>query len=767
MKTTLKPLLSLVLALLLALSLGAAAFADGDVTLFDEKTGVLPVIVTGPSPSEAVLDAAGLLQTYLSESFGKAPQIADDADGSAVVLALGQAKDGGRKGGFVLAADGETLRIGASDPRGLKNGVFRFLEELCGVRIYSADVKTVPRLTELKLRADYNVSYVPTLEYADTDWLSPRNREFALANGLNGIYSPIEHVDGGKVNYIWFCHSLAGGIVPPDELFESHPEYYALNEEGERKPTQLCLSNPEVLERAIQDVRAQLEKSYDPEAALNIVSCTQSDNYGYCRCENCKAVDDQYGGQQSGIMLWFVNQIADAVGPDYPDVVFDTFAYQYTRHAPTGIAPRDNVCVRLCSIECCFAHALDDPDCGVNVSFMKDLEDWSKLCKRLYVWDYVTNFTQTLGVFPNFGTLRRNIDVYRAHNVVGIYEEGNYYAPNCNTEFADLRAWELSRNLRDPLTEEENAQNRADFLNAYYGEGAEELGEIVDFLTEHAGGDDGHLYIYSSMKGSLHGVTQEDALRVDALWDAALEKTRAAGNADAEARISRSRISWDYYEACVTLGRFKGVFGLPNMKAASGLIQALKDSGTTQYCEGTMMDKVSPRAYLAPCDWGKRDRAVDAVVVCAVAVILLTLAVAVLALVKKRFFTAALLFVLAVLGPIFGAWASRLFVVWDNLPFYALIDAGLLLCIAGYLFAAAHAFNGFSFFKGKKGLVVTLLVLAGAALPYELAVLFINTLKYHGSRPTYSIAMSALVPMALIVAALVLTAAKLLKKKKD
>ena len=157
MKNTLRPLLSLVLALLLALSLGAAAFADGDVTLFDEKTGVLPVIVTGPSPSEAVLDAAGLLQTYLSESFGKAPQIADDADGSAVVLALGQAKDGGRKGGFVLAADGETLRIGASDPRGLKNGVFRFLEELCGVRIYSADVKTVPRLTELNLCADYNV----------------------------------------------------------------------------------------------------------------------------------------------------------------------------------------------------------------------------------------------------------------------------------------------------------------------------------------------------------------------------------------------------------------------------------------------------------------------------------------------------------------------------------------------------------------------------------------------------------------------------------
>lgn len=317
-------------------------------------------------------------------------------------------------------------------------------------------------------------------------------------------------------------------------------------------------------------------------------------------------------------MLWFVNQIADAVGPEYPDVVFDTFAYQYTRSAPTGIKPRENVCVRLCSIECCFAHTLDDPNCEANVKFMKDLEDWSKISNRLYVWDYVTNFLNTLGIFPNWNVLRRNIQVFREHNVVGIYEEGNYYADRCNTEFADLRAWELSVNMKYELTEEENAALRKDFLNAYYGEGGEEVGQILDYLTEHAGNKDGHLHIYFSMADSLHDVTKEDCARIEGLWDTALQKTKDAGNTGAYDRIARSRISWDYYEASTFSGKFHRILGaIPNMEANRALIQAIQDVGTTQYCEGLPMENLMIRPYLAPQEWTRGSGNIDGVLIAA------------------------------------------------------------------------------------------------------------------------------------------------------
>ena len=90
---------------------------------------------------------------------------------------------------------------------------------------------------------------------------------------------------------------------------------------------------------------------------FRIYSLSQNDNQLFCQCEKCQAIEAQYGGH-AGIVVWFVNQVADAVRQEFPDKYVGTFAYQYTRRPPTGIVPRDNVVIRLCSIECCFAHPL-------------------------------------------------------------------------------------------------------------------------------------------------------------------------------------------------------------------------------------------------------------------------------------------------------------------------------------------------------------------------------------------------------------------------
>ena len=86
-------------------------------------------------------------------------------------------------------------------------------------------------------------------------------------------------------------------------------------------------------------------------------SVSQNDWYNYCQCPACKAIDDREGSP-AGTMITFVNQVADAIREDCPDVLIHTFAYQYTRKAPKFVRPRPNVIVRLCSIECCFSHPL-------------------------------------------------------------------------------------------------------------------------------------------------------------------------------------------------------------------------------------------------------------------------------------------------------------------------------------------------------------------------------------------------------------------------
>ena len=51
-----------------------------------------------------------------------------------------------------------------------------------------------------------------------------------------------------------------------------------------------------------------------------------------------KAVDDEIGSK-AGTRIAVVNQIARRVKetPGYDNVVFDTFAYQYSENAPVGI----------------------------------------------------------------------------------------------------------------------------------------------------------------------------------------------------------------------------------------------------------------------------------------------------------------------------------------------------------------------------------------------------------------------------------------------
>ena len=772
MKYYVKKVFAVLLAVCLLAVTGAAALAatSADWVLFSADAPENTVILTPAEASESETAAAALLQEMLLKLTDAQAEIVTEATEDKNIIALSVANElkNEPKGSYVLrcAAGADVFMIEAADARGLFNGVYAFGRAFCGVEVYAADVAVYPHTEKVTVQRPYEQVYRPFLEYADTDWISPRDLQFSLANGLNGAYSPIDPVYGGKVNYIWFCHSLTNGIVPEGELFESHPEYFALTEDGKREATQLCLSNPEVVERAIADVKNALAENYKPDAALNIVSVTQDDNQRYCVCENCAALAGQYGGQ-SGLMLWFVNQIADAVAPDYPDVVIDTFAYQYTRHAPTGIAPRNNVCVRLCSIECCFSHALNDPNCKDNVAFMQDLSDWSKISKRLYVWDYVTNFIQTLGIFPNFGVLRQNIETFRENNVVGLYEEGAYYGDRCNVEFFDLRAYLLSCLMRDAdATDADVEAWTRGFLAAALEDetAAANVYEILGMLTAHAGGEDGHLHIYYSMKGSLHGLTAADVAHINDLWNDA----EAHVSGDAATRLKRMRLAWRYYEACVRVGEFRTILpGVLSIKEMKKLISDLNEVGVTRYSEGATMENVNPRAFFAPDQWSGEDAAVYlSAFIGAGVVLLLTLITAVVLIVKKHPAGGVILPVLGAASVPLAVTASQLFVDWDRLALYAVWDACLLLCVAGFCMVAAWALNGFVFPKGKKLVAAVLLSLTAAALPYELVILVINTLIHHGQRPTYSITLSAFALMAVILVSLCLTLTAAKKKIK-
>ena len=53
----------------------------------------------------------------------------------------------------------------------------------------------------------------------------------------------------------------------------------------------------------------------------------------HCECEKCSAIIEEEGSA-AGPLLRFVNRIAEAVAPLYPNVTIDTLAYNYSLPAP-------------------------------------------------------------------------------------------------------------------------------------------------------------------------------------------------------------------------------------------------------------------------------------------------------------------------------------------------------------------------------------------------------------------------------------------------
>jgi hypothetical protein len=388
--------------------------------------------------------------------------------------------------GFLIQSVGDTLVIAGGRQRGTMYGVFSFLEDHLGCRWYTPQATYLPTLESIELPAIEDVQR-PILECRETLWNAPLDGDWAARRKLNGHHIDLKARHGGQIKWAYFVHTF-NLLVPPAEYFDTHPEYYSLvNGVRTAYQAQLCLTNPDVLRITIERVKQWLRD--DP--AANVVSVSQNDWYSPCECENCRAIDEREGSH-SGSVLYFVNQVAEAIEGEFPHVAICTLAYQYTRKPPKHIRPRPNVIIRLCSIECCFSHPQEQ--CERNRSFVEDIEAWSKICNRIYIWDYVTEFGHYQSPFPNLFTLQPNLHFFIAHGVKGLFEQG----PITTSELAELRAYLISKLLWNPDVDVDATIN--DFLQGYYGKAsAPYIREYIDLLHDKARGAEFHFHIWTPL----------------------------------------------------------------------------------------------------------------------------------------------------------------------------------------------------------------------------------------------------------------------------
>jgi len=456
---------------------------------------------------------------------------------------------------------GFTNRIGTPDTRGLKNdgyilktlngklfitgmnergnlyGVYGLLERHLSVRFFTSKLECVPKRDEINLPS-LNEAVSPAFEYRRTSWNEViENPAYAYKRGINSMPgTPAQPILAHSL-----CHTLFD-YVSPDEFFDTHPEYFSeINGVRIRKETQLCLTNEEMK----HIFKQRLKKNIKSHPEYRIFSVSQMDWYNPCQCEKCSAIDKAEGSHM-GTMLRFVNECADDIKEEFPDVIIETLAYQYTRQAPKITRPRPNVCICLCTIECCFTHPmrtcrasvrpfkhLVDPDHPIQ----QDLMDWGKICNRLLIWDYTTNFRFYLAPMINLHTLKDNMSFFIENGASQLFEQGN--SQSISGEFGELRAYLITKLMWEPGGDVSFWMD--EFLNAYYGAGGRAIRRYIDLLSDHVMRHDVHAGIYESPMDVIPDTLLPE---MTALWDEAAHLTK--DDPIASRNVDRSRLQLEF-----------------------------------------------------------------------------------------------------------------------------------------------------------------------------------------------------------------------------
>lgn len=433
--------------------------------------------------------------------------------------------------GFSFEISEDCLSV-SGGKRGVIYGVYTLLEDYFGCRFYAANVEKIPYKKEINLCDISDKIIIPVVKYRNVYWYSAFDELFSVKQKING--TPGRNISdnyGGTINY-------AGNFV--------HTFGKLAEMQGDVTDRQPCLSDDTVFETVLRNVRIWLANNPDAK----IISVSQNDSHSWsagCTCSHCAEID-KTEETPMGSLLVFINKIADAVKQDYPDVMIDTLAYRYTRKAPKTLKARDNVIIRLCSIECCFSHPVDLCDAvtdkTVGDSFAETLRSWSNICKNVYIWDYTTNFAHYAMTFPNFNVLRQNIRFFVDNNVTGIFEQGNYSAPS--GEFGELRSYLLAKCLWNPyMTDTEYNNHMNDFLEGFYGSGWLYIRTYIDTVEEKV--KNSHIGIYTAPFDILQ-YDEKFCDDTDRFWNSAREKAEDGLTLD---RINKSYIQVQYYNAFI------------------------------------------------------------------------------------------------------------------------------------------------------------------------------------------------------------------------
>ncbi len=248
---------------------------------------------------------------------------------------------------------------------------------------------------------------------------------------------------------------------------------------------QPCYSNPRTAEIAVENIRGILRREIQDKKPRRLsITLGVNDNFGYCECAECKAmnagaprpVSTPTRFNASPSYYTFVNRVAEALEEEFPDLVIGILAYDGSVMPPDFKLHRSVVPVVT----------FDSASAGMDPATKKAqdavLEKWGETASAIGVWDYCWGWLGSWGfLVPRVNFAVQADRIKRVHAVGG----RAYFGENWAADSMDgPKLYLTSRLLEDVEADPEAIL--AEWFTRFAGKAAEKpLREIYRRCEEY------------------------------------------------------------------------------------------------------------------------------------------------------------------------------------------------------------------------------------------------------------------------------------------
>ena len=308
--------------------------------------------------------------------------------------------------GLRIISDGKAgVLIGGQNATSTLKAVCRFLEEL-GCRYFmDNELGEVYPNSKTVTTARLDMTEKPKLKMRSI-WGSQWTGQslWKVWNGAGGVHMSTGHSWGRYVD---------------ENLFESHPEYFALREGRPRKGGWYCTSNPQLRKIFARGVISR--GGYNP-------SVSPPDGTGYCQCEKCRSQDDPENiepssGRPSVTNRYadFLDEVAREVAKVAPGRLLSFYCYaDYTQPPTLNRRLSPNLVAWIAPIRYSRYHHIGSRSSPSRMQLAEVIDGWAKSAWHIAYRTYNYNLAECLVPFSKLSVWKHDIPYLKSKGCIGI-----------------------------------------------------------------------------------------------------------------------------------------------------------------------------------------------------------------------------------------------------------------------------------------------------------------------------------------------------------